>query len=172
MPTFKDTLPDYEPASVEALEQWLAQHHATSPGIWLVRWKKGTGGPQITYDQVVEACLIWRWIDSVPRKLDAQRYRTMLTPRKPGSVWSAANKARVQQLQAQGRFMPPGWAKVLQAQADGSWHALNASDSLELPPDLATALAQNPQAEAYFQGFSASSRKNILAYILAGGRPH
>ena len=38
----------YEDVTVEsraALRAWLAEHGSTSPGVWLVTFKKGSGGP-------------------------------------------------------------------------------------------------------------------------------
>lgn len=38
------------------LRRWLATHHATSPGIWLVTYKESRG-PHITYDDVVDEAI-------------------------------------------------------------------------------------------------------------------
>jgi hypothetical protein len=81
-------------ASREAWRTWLAAHHATAPGIWLVTWRAGSGRPRVPYEALVEEALAFGWIDSLPRKLDADRTMLLLTPRKPGSAWAAANKAR------------------------------------------------------------------------------
>ena len=43
---------------------WLADNHATSPGIWLVTWKKDAGRPVLSYDEKVEEALAWGWIDT------------------------------------------------------------------------------------------------------------
>lgn len=38
-------------------------HATTSPGIWLVTWKKGFG-PYLPYDDIVEEALCSGWVDS------------------------------------------------------------------------------------------------------------
>ena len=72
---------------------WLALHHGSAPGIWLVTWKKATGRPRPTYDDIVEEALCAGWVDSLPRTLDDARSQLLVTPRKPGSTWSRINTA-------------------------------------------------------------------------------
>jgi len=43
---------------------WLADHHATSTGIWLVSWRTGTGRPAVPYPELVEEALCFGWVDS------------------------------------------------------------------------------------------------------------
>lgn len=169
--SFKDALPDVVCETRDAWRAWLAANHATSSGIWLVINKKGSGRPVLAYDDLVEEALCFGWVDSVPNRLDETRYRLMVTPRKPGSFWSAANKVRIARLLEAGLMAPAGLAALAAAKADGSWDALAASDSLVPPPDLAEALAAAPEALAKFGAFSTSSRKNILQYVLSAKRP-
>ena len=129
---------------------WLEQHHPQKDGVWLVLWKKSSGRAHLTYDEAVEEALCFGWIDSKPNKLDAQRSLLWFAPRKAGTGWSRLNKTRVEQLIASGRMASTGLAKVESAKADGSWNALDAVENLEIPEDLAQALAQTPIATAYF----------------------
>jgi uncharacterized protein YdeI (YjbR/CyaY-like superfamily) len=82
--------------------RWLAEHHASSTGAWLVSWKRATGKPSVDYDAAVEEGLCFGWIDSQARTLDEERSALMFTPRKPGSRWSRSNKERVARLEAAG----------------------------------------------------------------------
>ncbi len=52
---------------------WLQAHHDTSPGIWLVTWKKASGRPLLSYDAIVDEALCYGWVDSRPRSIDNQR---------------------------------------------------------------------------------------------------
>ena len=144
---------------------WLRKHHARDTGIWLVHWKKAFPDKYIGYAAIVEEELCFGWIDSLPRKLDAQRTMLYLSPRKPRSVWSKLNKDRVAHLLADGRMAKPGLAKVEAAKADGSWSALDAVESLEVPADLSNALAKNAAAKRHFSAFTPGARKMILAWI-------
>jgi uncharacterized protein YdeI (YjbR/CyaY-like superfamily) len=171
MPSFKQTLKEFEPRNRQALRDWLAKNHDKSPGIWLLLHKKGSDKTVITWHEVVEEVLCFGWIDSTPNKLDEQRYKLMITPRKPGSVWSKINKERIEKLVKEKLMMPPGLAKIEQAKKDGSWDTLNETDNLVVPPDLAKALTKNKTAKKNFEGFNPGSRKQILWYIFQAKQP-
>ena len=50
----------YEQVEVRSRVQWrrwLAQHHGSSPGIWVVTHKKKSGGPHLPYNDIVEEAL-------------------------------------------------------------------------------------------------------------------
>lgn len=158
-------LPQIEVTSRTQLRAWLETHHATSGSVWLVTWKKQNPDRHLPYDAVVEEALCFGWVDSLPRKLDADRSMLLLSPRKPGSAWSAANKARVARLTEGGKMAPGGLAAVEAAKADGSWSFLDDVERLEVPPDLADALAQHPEATKHFAAFPRSVRRGILEWI-------
>ncbi len=46
---------------------WLAENHATAPGVWLIYYKKESGNPRVAYDEAVEEALCFGWIDQLPR---------------------------------------------------------------------------------------------------------
>lgn len=154
-----------------AWRAWLAAHHAASPGVWCVTWKQGSGGPRVPYDDVVEEALCFGWVDSLPRKLDDRRTMLLVTPRKRGSAWSALNKDRVERLTAAGLMAPAGLAAVDAARADGSWARIDAAQALEVPDDLATALAGNADAARHWAAFPPSARRGILEWIAQARRP-
>ena len=91
---------------------WLEAHHATAAEVFLVFYRKAVGKPTIGYDEAVEEALCFGWIDGIKHKLDDERYTYRFTPRRPGSVWSDSNKARVTRLAAAGKLRPPGQAAI------------------------------------------------------------
>jgi len=155
----------FEPDSRAGWRAWLQAHHAASRGVWLVLRKKAAPVPNLSVDDAVEEALCFGWIDSKPRKLDDTRSMLYFAPRKPGSGWSAVNKARITRMQAAGRMAPAGQAKIDAAIADGSWTRLDAVDALEVPPDLAAALAAEPGAQAQWDAFPRSAKRGILEWI-------
>ena len=48
---------------------WLAKHHTSSPGVWLVFHKDHTGVQSIAYEDSVREALCFGWIDSVNKPL-------------------------------------------------------------------------------------------------------
>jgi len=89
--------------------QWLETHHKTKTEIWLRRFKKTTGKPCITYDELVEECLCFGWIDGVVKKLDEESNVQRITPRRKKKTFlSELNRQRVWKLQREGLMTPAG----------------------------------------------------------------
>lgn len=158
------------PLTRAAWRAWLETHHAHEDGIWLIRYKKVTGKPAVSYDEAVEEALCFGWVDSKPNKLDDERSLLWFAPRKAGSNWSRLNKERIARMEAAGQMTPTGRAKVEAAKADGSWTALDDVENLVIPGDLADALASYPGAAAHFDAFPRSAKRGILEWILNAKR--
>jgi uncharacterized protein YdeI (YjbR/CyaY-like superfamily) len=97
-------------ATPEDLRAWLEAHHETATELWVLRHKKGSGRPTVTWPQIVDECLCFGWIDGQIKSIDEWSLRQRITPRKPGSTWSARNVERVAALTAAGRMRPAGLA--------------------------------------------------------------
>ena len=151
--------------SVEELERWLSAHHGQSESVWLVTWKRSSGRPAVAYDDVVDQCLRFGWVDSAVRKLDADRSMLRLSPRDPKSNWSGANKRRVARLEKAGLMRAAGRRSVELAKRTGTWTFLDEVERLELPPDLLARLADEPAARERFERFPDSSKRGILEWI-------
>jgi uncharacterized protein YdeI (YjbR/CyaY-like superfamily) len=162
------TVPD-----VDAWRAWLAEHVTDDRGVWLVLAKKGTTSPtSLTYDGALEEALCQGWIDGQVRKGDAGTYRQRFTPRRRRSMWSRRNVGIVERLTAEGRMQPAGLAEVAKAGADGRWDAAYAGPaSIEVPDDLAAALAANPSAQARFDRLSGQNRYAVLHRVTTAVRP-
>lgn len=144
---------------------WLEAHHTQSDSVWVVTYKVGASKSRLPYDDLVEEALAFGWVDSLPRKLDAERTMLLMSPRKPGSNWSAVNKSRIDKMTTAKRMHPFGLAKVDQAKADGSWSALDSVDRLEVPDDLTAAFDARPGSSEAFAGFPPSTRRGVLEWI-------
>lgn len=149
---------------------WLEANHSRTEGLWLITYKKRSGKPHVSYDEVVEEALCFGWIDSKGNKLDDERTMLWMAPRQSGTGWSALNKKRIAALSEAGLMMPPGLAKIEAAKQDGSWELLDAIERLEIPADLATALAENGLASANFEAFPRSAKRGILEWIASAKR--
>lgn len=165
----------YEQVEVTSRAQWrrwLGQHHDTSPGAWVVTYKKDTDGPYVAYADIAEEAIAYGWVDSQPRKLDEQRSQLLVTPRKPKSNWSRVNKERVQRLEQSNLLTGPGRAAVEVARQNGSWSALDDVENLVEPDDLTAALDADPAARRYWDEFPRSTRRGILEWILNAKKAH
>ena len=153
--------PRFQPASRAAWRAWLARHHATSSGVWLVVARKHTGIPSLTFEDAVQEALCFGWIDSLRKPIDGRLYQQMFTPRKPKSLWSAPNRARVALLIEQRLMTDAGRAAVKLAKRTGTWDALSEVEALVEPPGLRAALDKNAKARTNWNGLRAGERKSL-----------
>ncbi len=98
---------------------WLAKFHKTKREVWLVQYKQTAGKPSVKYADAVEEAVCYGWIDGFEKGIDAERFATRFTPRRPGSSWSESNKERARKMIAQRKMTAAGRAS--------------------LPPDIVTA---------------------------------
>ena len=152
------------------LRKWLQVHCLQNEGVWLVKYKK-LHEYYLSYDDIVEECICFGWIDSLPRKLDEQRTMLYIAPRKKGSNWSKVNKERVKKLELLGLIQEVGLIKIDRAKKDGSWSFLDDVEALILPDDLQQALSENQVAQQNFETFPPSSKRGILEWIKNAKRP-
>jgi uncharacterized protein YdeI (YjbR/CyaY-like superfamily) len=151
---------------------WLSEHHAAEAGIWLAFYKKGTSKPTTEYEAAVEEALCFGWIDSIVKRLDAERYVRKFTPRKDRSNWSALNRKRAAKMIRAGRMTEAGLVKIKAAKRNGSWNQDGkTSKSLEMPAEFAEALAGNKKAKANFERLAPTYRRHYLGWIAAAKRP-
>ena len=154
-----------EVAEAAELRAWLTKNFDKSLGVWVVTHKKSSGKPAPSYDEIVRAALCWGWVDSVPGKVDENRTKLYLSPRKPNSVWSQSNKVRVEELIVTGEMMPAGLKKIEEAKAKGTWSTIDSAQNAEIPPDLAAAFSQLSGSYSNFESFPRGVRKQILEWI-------
>ncbi|MBL7716149.1 MAG: YdeI/OmpD-associated family protein [Bdellovibrionales bacterium] len=128
-------------------------------------YKKGSGNENLTSADVCEEALCFGWIDSVPNKVDEFKFKLLVSPRKPNSVWSALNKRRVAKLIAEKQMTEAGLRKIEIAKKNGMWTQLESSDRLEFPKLLAQGLKANRKASNFFESIAPSSKRAILGWI-------
>lgn len=152
-------------ASRQYLRDWLAENHDRSPGVWAVYSRARLGVSDLSWETLVEECLCFGWIDSLPGKVDYSRTRTYISPRKPRSGWSRRNEGLVELLLSDGRMHESGAAAVIAAKADGSWSLFDLAEDLVIPKGLEQALAGNPEAQAGFDRYPERTRKSLLQWF-------
>jgi uncharacterized protein YdeI (YjbR/CyaY-like superfamily) len=162
-----EELPELIVADERAWRQWLGAHHAEPRGVWLVLAKKGARVPtSLSYDEALDDALCHGWIDGQVKRRDEHTYRQRFTPRRARSAWSKRNVAIVERLLAERRMQAAGLAAVEAAKADGRWEAAYAGQAkIEVPDDLAAALAAEPRAKQMFEILTSQNRYAVLLRI-------
>lgn len=128
-------------ASATEWEQWLAEHHQTEPRLWLQIAKKTSGISTVTYDEALDVALCHGWIDGQRKSYDGDYFLQKFSPRRPGSLWSKRNVAKVSKLIEASRMRHAGFVEVDAAQQDGRWQAAYDSQrTMAIPEDFMSAL--------------------------------
>ncbi|HSX02430.1 MAG TPA: YdeI/OmpD-associated family protein [Candidatus Saccharimonadia bacterium] len=167
----KDGLPILAFANAPIFEVWVAEH-GTDAGLWLKIAKKAFGIATVSYAEAVDVALCYGWIDGQKQSYDEQYFLQKFTPRRPKSIWSQVNVAKVAALTAVGRMKPPGLAAVAAAQADGRWDQAYASArTMAMPPDFAAALEANPIAKEFYATLNKTNTYAILWRIETAKKP-
>ncbi len=153
-------------SSARAWRAWLEANHSTSPGIWLMIAKKGSGVESVTYDEAVDEGLCFGWIDGQKAKHDDQYFLQRFTRRTKRSPWSRINTERVARLVKAKRMQPAGLREVAVAKADGRWEVAYAGQASALvPEDLQEALDASPAVAGFFAELDSANRFAILYRI-------
>ncbi|MGA1837625.1 YdeI/OmpD-associated family protein [Herbiconiux sp. 11R-BC] len=165
-------LPQLQFDDAAAWEAWLSAHHESSAGAQLRIAKKGSAHRTVSHPEALDVALCYGWIDARRNALDADFFLQNFTPRRSKSIWSKVNQDKVAALIDAGRMREAGHAEIARAKADGRWEAAYAgSKTIEVPDDLAAALAANPEALAFFGTLSSQNRYAILFRLHHAKRP-
>ncbi len=156
-------------ATPEDLGRWLKANHATESELWVKIFKKKTGIPSVTWDDVVIESLCWGWIDGIKKSIDDQAYVQRITPRRARSNWSKRNREHAERLISEGRMTEAGLAPIRAAKANGQWEAAYAISEMKVPADFLEALESKPKAKQFFARLNKSSQY-VIAYELASAK--
>jgi uncharacterized protein YdeI (YjbR/CyaY-like superfamily) len=96
----------------ERLRKWFEKNHNSKKEIWLIQYKKATKKPSIGYVEAVEEAICFGWIDGFEKSMDAERYATRFSPRRPKSNWTETNKERARRMIAEGKMTEAGLAAL------------------------------------------------------------
>ena len=136
---------------------------AGSTGFWLKLAKIGAPEATISKDAAIEAALCCGWIDGQLAPFDEHYFLVRMTPRRPGSRWSARNRETAERLAREGRLQAKGLEQIERAKADGRWDAAYRSQGkAEVPSDLLAALAKNAKAKQFFATLDRANRYSII----------
>jgi uncharacterized protein YdeI (YjbR/CyaY-like superfamily) len=159
-------------ATPSAFRAWLDKHAATETELLVGFWKVDSGKPSMTWSQSVDEALCFGWIDGVRKRIDDIAYTIRFTPRKPGSIWSAINIAKVEQQRALGRMTEAGARafalrttdkSVVYSYEQAAVAALSAAELRGFRKDKA--------AWTYFEACPPGYRKQLLHWVTSAKKP-
>jgi uncharacterized protein YdeI (YjbR/CyaY-like superfamily) len=146
---------------------WLEKNHATAAELLVGFRKRNSGKPSITWPESVDQALCFGWIDGVRKRVDEISYQIRFTPRRRGSVWSAINIKRANELARQKQMRPSG-LKAFAARIENKSGIYSYEQrSTELSEPYAKLLKRNKAAWNFFEKQPPSYRKMIGWWIIS-----
>ena len=161
--------PAYFPTPAD-FRRWLERHHDSATELLVGFRKKGTGRPSIDWPQARDQALCFGWIDGVRRSLGADSYTIRFTPRRPGSLWSRINLARVEALRADGLMTEAGERALAEGKPRPSAYSYE-SEERALEPEETERFQANPAAWSDWQSRPPGYRKMVLHWVTSAKRP-
>ena len=125
----------------------------------------------MTWSESVDEALCFGWIDGVRKRIDALSYSIRFTPRKPGSIWSAVNIAKVARLTADKRMTAAGNAAYARrTEAKSAIYSHEQDSAPELRPSELEEFQGNKDGWTFFVAQPAGYRKRVLHWITTAKR--
>lgn len=151
--------------------RWLAKHAATAPELLVGFHKVDSGTPSITWPESVDEAPCLDWIDGVRRRIDDGSCTIRFTLRRPTSIWSAINIAKVEALEAQGRMRDAGRAAfALRNEARPAIYAYERAVAA-FTPDQQREFQRHKAAWKYREAAPPGDRKAALHFVCSAKRP-
>ncbi len=147
---------------------WLDAHHGTSTEVLVGFYKTSSGKPSITWPESVDEALCFGWIDGKRQSLSDEAYTIRFVPRRPTSIWSAINVAKVKALTAAGKMRPAGVrAFEKRTAAKTAVYSFERTDAAVLPPDQAARLRANAEANAFFTAQAPWYQRTAIHWVIS-----
>jgi uncharacterized protein YdeI (YjbR/CyaY-like superfamily) len=154
-----------------AFRAWLDANHARATELLVGFHRKDSGRASLTWPESVDEALCYGWIDGVRRSIDEHSYSIRFTPRKPKSIWSNVNIAKVEALTHEGRMMPAGLAAyALRDPARSGIYAFE-KEAAVFDAEAERAFRKSKAGWAFFQGQPAGYRRLATHYVVSAKRP-
>jgi len=119
----------------------------------------------MSWEVLVEECLCFGWIDSLPGKVDEEKTKIYISPRKADSGWSRRNKLILPELEANGLMTDAGRAVIERAKSNGSWERFDLAEALVVPEELQAAFSQDNAFRDAWALLTDSKKRQFLQQI-------
>ena len=158
-------------ATAGELREWLERNHATATELFVGFYKRRSGKPSITWQELVDEELCFGWIDGIRQGIDEVSYSNRITPRKPRSTWSAINIARAKELIRLGRMHPAG-LKAFEQRTDerSAIYSYEQRKSARLQRGAERSFRANQKAWTFFQAQAPGYRQAATWWVISAKR--
>lgn len=154
-------------SSPAELRKWFEKNHLKEKELLVGFYKTSTGRPTISWSESVDQALCFGWIDGVRRSIDDKRYCIRFTPRKTGSIWSAVNIGKIEELTKKGLMTPAGMESFNQRNKEKSKLYSYEREKVELSPAFLKKFKSNKPAWNFFSLQPPSYQKPAINWVMS-----
>jgi uncharacterized protein YdeI (YjbR/CyaY-like superfamily) len=149
-----------------AFRAWLESNAGSSSELLATYHKVRTGRACMSYSESVDEALCFGWIDGVRKRVDSRTYMIRFTPRRPSSIWSAVNIAKMERLRAEGRMTPIGEkAFALRSEAKSAVYAHEQALPAELSCAERRMFKRGRRAWKFFEATPPGYQRFVLHWV-------
>jgi len=158
--------PVFFPSQAE-FRAWLEENHETETELIVGYYKVKTGKPSMTWSESVDQALCFGWIDGIGRSLGEESHTVRFTPRRPKSVWSAINIAKVEKLTKEGLMKPAGIAAFEKRDEKKSAVYSYENAPKELSREFEESFKKDAKAWEFFISQAPSYRRTCIYWVMS-----
>lgn len=152
-----------EAATHEAWRKWLAEHHLKEKSVEVLIYKKHTGKPSLSHQELMHDAICFGWIDTTIKRLDEDTFIRRFARRTDKSKWSDNTLRYAKHLLAEGKMSPEGIKRYKEGMSRPT-HDAGIPKNPVLEGDVKKALEEK-KLLARFEAFPPSARRTFLRWI-------
>jgi uncharacterized protein YdeI (YjbR/CyaY-like superfamily) len=161
----KKTMPAFFPTQ-SSFRKWLEKNHDKAKELLVGFYKVNSGKPSMTWSQSVDEAICFGWIDGIRKSIDDESYSIRFTPRKQGSIWSAINIQKVENLSKHGLMHPSGIAAFEKRIEHKSAIYSYEKEPQNLSDDFLKKFESNEKAWNFFQSMAPSYQRTAIHWVM------
>ena len=151
---------------------WLEKHGADEKDLVVGFHKKASKRRCMSWSESVDVALCHGWIDGVRKRIDEHAYQIRFTPRRPHSIWSAINIAKMQVLKRDGRMKESGLSAFANRREEKSKiYSYEQQKTARLAAADAARFRKFKAAWKFFEAQPPSYRQQVVWRIISAKRP-
>jgi uncharacterized protein YdeI (YjbR/CyaY-like superfamily) len=150
-----------------AFRKWLEAHHQTEKELLVGFYKVASGKPSITWPESVDEALCFGWIDGIRKSINEDSYTIRFTPRKAGSIWSAINIKKVEELSKAGKMYPAGLAAFAKRSEQKSAIYSYEKAPVKLDTKFEKGFKANKKAWKFFHSLPPSYQRTAINWVMS-----
>jgi uncharacterized protein YdeI (YjbR/CyaY-like superfamily) len=154
-------------SSPAEFRRWLEAHHASATELWVGFYKKDSGRGGLGYKEAVDEALCFGWIDGIKKRVDDASYMHRFTPRTAGSIWSAVNLKRIEELIGIGVVSKAGLATYERRDPKKAGLYSFENRPQQLAPALEKRFRANARAWTFFRAQPPGYRKLCVFFVMS-----